>query len=176
MRTVNRVLAAVLALVLIAVGVLITLQIILSGLRFDVSLIPYEQWFRSARAREWNDIEVFRLMGLVCIVGLALALVQLVRRRPLSLPLRPGADGVDAEVSRSSLEKTLARAAVGVDGVSGAKSRVSRGNVRVWATTNRRSPRDLNDRVQESVQERLERLQLATSPSVNVKVTKVGRT
>jgi hypothetical protein len=176
MRTVNRVLAAVLALALIAVGVLIALQIILSGLRFDVSLIPYEQWFRSAGAREWNDIEVFRLMGLVCIVGLVLALVQLVRRRPLSLPLRPGADGVDAEVSRSSLEKALARAAVGVDGVSGAKSRVSRGNIRVWATTNRRSPRDLNDRVQESVQERLERLQLVTSPSVNVKVTKVGRT
>ena len=176
MRTFNRVLAAVLAVALLVVGVLIALQIILSGLRFDVSLIPYEQWFRSARFREWNDIEVFRLMALLCIVGLALVGLQLVRRRPLSLPLRRGAEGVDAEVSRASLEKALARAAVGVDGISGAKSRVSRGNVKIWATTNRRAPRDLDHRVQESVQERVERLQLATSPTVNVKVTKVART
>jgi hypothetical protein len=175
-RTLNRVLAAVLALVLLVVGVLIALQIILSGLRFDVSLIPYQQWFRTARSREWNDIEVFRVMALLCVTGLALVALQLVRRRPLSLPLRPGAEGVDAEVSRSSLEKTLARAAVRVDGVSGAKSRVSRGNVKVWATTNRQAPRDLDHRVQESVQERVERLQLATSPTVNVRVTNVGRT
>jgi hypothetical protein len=175
-RTLNRVLAAVSALALVVVGVLIALQIFLSGLRFDVSLIPYEQWFRTARLREWNDIEVFRVMALGCIAGLALVALQLVRRRPLSLPLRPAAEGVDAEVSRSSLEKTLARAAVGVDGVSGAKSRVSRSNVKVWATTTRQAPRDLDHRVQESVQERVERLQLATLPTVNVKVTKVGKT
>jgi hypothetical protein len=175
MRTVTRVLAAILALALIAVGVLIAPQIILSGLRFDVTLIPYEEWFRTARFREWNDIVIFRVMALVCIAGALLVLLQLMRRRPLSIPLRPRTEGVDAEVSRSSLEKALARAAGSVDGVSKAKSSVSRGSVKVWATTNRTAPGDLGDRVRESVQERVERLQLATSPAVDVKVQKAGR-
>lgn len=170
MRIFGRLVAAVLALVLLAGCLLVVLEILLAGLGRSPLVIPFDRWYDDALTTPWTDANL-RLLFLALIVGgLVLLFLALASRRPLGFPLRKTGAPVDAQVTRKSLEQSLSRAARDVDGVSGAKVRMSSKRAAVTATTNRRVPGDLGDAVKAAVAGRLESLPLADHADVSVNV------
>lgn len=167
-RIVNRALCAVLALALLVGGLIVAVEIVIAGFDRPPWVLPHDEWYRSARTRSWASAPArWIFIGLV-VAGLLLLLLQLARRRPAALPLAPGA--VPADVGRRSLEKSLARAAVRVDGVAAARARVDGDRAEVVASSNRRQAGDLQPRVAQVLDRRMAALGLARLPAVRVKV------
>jgi hypothetical protein len=168
MRIANRVLAAVLALVLLVGGVLVAVEIVVAGFDRRPWVLPHDRWYRSGRMQAWESAPArWIFMGLI-IAGLLLLFMQAARRRPTVLALAPG--GAPADIGRRSLEKSLVRTASRVDGVAGAKVKVSEDRAEVVANTNRRRSGDLQPRITEALNRRMASLGLARPPVVRVKV------
>jgi Family of unknown function (DUF6286) len=170
MRIFGRLVAAFLALALLAGSVLVVLEILLAGLGRSPLVIPYDRWYVDALSTPWADAGLRLLLLAFILAGLLLLYLALASRRPLGLPLRKTGAPVDAQITRRSLEQSLARAAQDVDGVSGARVRLSATRAAVTATTNRRVPGDIGDRVRAAVTDRLESLPLADRAQVSVNV------
>ena len=172
MRVVNRVLAAVLALTVLAGGVLVAVEIVVAAFGRDPWVVPHDRWYRSVLENSWDDDATrWVCIGLV-VAGLVLLALQLMSRRPLALPLAapPAAGGAPADVGRRSMERSLVRAAGAVDGVSRAKVRVSADRAEVVASTNRRQADELRPRLAQAVEGRVRALGLARTPQVKIKV------
>lgn len=168
MRVANRVLAAVLALGLLVGGLLLAVEIVVAGFDRRPWVVPHDRWYRSARLRSWESAPPrWIFLGLVA-AGLALLVTQLIRRRPATLALAPGA--VPADLGRRSLEKALVREASTIDSISGAKVRVSDDTVAVVASSSRRQTDDLGPLVTQALDRRLGTMGLARPPAVRVKV------
>jgi len=167
-RVVNRVLAAVLALGLLVGGLLVAVEIVVAGFDRSPWVVPHDRWYSSARLRSWEaGPPRWIFIGLVA-TGLALLIAQVVRRRPATLALAPGA--APADLGRRSLEKALVREASTIDGVSGARAKVSGDTVDVVASSARRQTDDLGPLITQVLDRRLSMMGLARTPAVRVKV------
>jgi hypothetical protein len=171
-RVARKVVSAVLALVLLAGGVVVTIEIVVAAYNRRPWVLPYDRWYRSGTQHSWDSPEARWLFVALAAGGLFLLALQLLRSRPAVLPLAPG--GSPADLARRSLEKSLARTASAVDGVAAARAKVSGQRAQVVARTNRRQAADLQPRVAEVVDRRLRSLGLAAPPSVTVKVRRKG--
>lgn len=169
MRVANRVVAAVLALALLVGGLLVAVEIVVAGFDHRPWVLPHDRWYRSARLRSWEAAPPRWIFISLVAAGLVLLFLQLARRRPSALPLSAGV--APADLGRRSLERSLSRSATGVDGVSGAKVKVGEGRAEVVATTNRRQAGDLQPRLADTIERRVQSLGLAQPPVVRVKVT-----
>lgn len=168
MRVANRVLAAVLGLALLVGGLVVAVEIVIAGFDRQPWVLPHDDWYRSARQRTWDSAPPrWIFIGLIA-AGLALLLLQLARRRPAALPLTPGA--VPADVGRRSLERSLAREAARVDGISAAKTKIGKDKAHVVASSNRRQTDELEPAVTHAVDRRLAALGVARPPAVRVTV------
>jgi len=168
MRVANRVVASVLALALAVGGVLVAVEIVVAGFDRRPWVVPYDQWYRSARQRSWESSPARWTFIALILAGLVLLLLQVTRRRPATLALAAG--GAPADLGRRSLERSLARSASGVDGVAGARVKLDDGRADVSATTNRRQAGDIQSQVAGAVERRIQPLGLARRPTVRVKV------
>ena len=173
MRVANRVLAAMVALGLVVGGLLVAVEIVVAGFNRRPWVVPHDRWYTSARLRSWEaGPPRWIFIGLVA-AGLAMLIAQMVRRRPATLALAPGA--VPADLGRRSLEKALVREASTIDGVSGARAKVSRDMAEVVANSTRRQTDDLGPLVTQALDRRLSTMGLARPPAVRVKVRGRGR-
>lgn len=167
--------AALVALALLILGALVAVEIVTQVWRHKPLAIPYDHWYRSAVTNTWATASVRWLSLAVAAGGLLLLVVALVRRPPADIDLRDG-EAVQADVQRSSLEKSLTRAAVSVDGVSDASVHVGPKSARVTARTTNHDPGDLDARVVAAVGARLGTVGLADELPVDVAVKrKEGR-
>jgi hypothetical protein len=164
----NRVLAAVLGLTLLAGGLIVAVEIVVAGFDRRPWVLPHDDWYRSARLRTWESAPArWIFIGLVA-AGLLLLFLQLARRRPSALALTAGAG--PADVGRRSLERSLAREAARVDGITGAKVKIGKERAEVVATSGRRQTDDLPPALTEALDRRLAGVGLARRPAVRVKV------
>ena len=168
MRVANRVLAAVLALALFVGGLLIAVEIVVAGFDRRPWVIPYDDWYTSARLRSWESAPPRWIFIGLAAAGLALLISQLARRRATTLALTSG--GVPADLGRRSLEKSLVREASRVDGVSAAKAKIKDDRAEVVASSNRRQTDDLGPRVTQALYRKVGALGLARPPAVRFKV------
>ena len=174
MRTIDRLIAAVLALGLIAVGLLTVAEIVLAALDLAPLVVPHERWLETARSSSYGDRSVIVVAIALVALGLVLSALQLLRRSPLSYSLLSKHDGAEARIDRRSLEQATARAARGVDGVQRVRCRASAGKVVVSATTSRNEIAGLDGRIRAAVENRLVALEPARELGVAVKVRSVG--
>ena len=167
MRLVVRLLAVVTAMALIAGGVVAAAEIGWAALGNGPWLLPYDDWYASARADRWNDAGPRSLFVLMTVGGLALIGIALARPRPRSLPL--AARQTPAGVSRRTVERALERAVSGADGVVDAKATIRRDRARVRAAT-RRQHGDLRPRAEEAARSCLRRVGVDGAVQVAVRV------
>lgn len=168
-RIVSRVVAAATALALLVGGLLVAAEIVATGVGNEPLVIPHDRWYRRWRLDGWSSSSARWLFLALAAAGLGLLLLELARRRPEGLSLT-GDQTHGAEVSRRSLERSLARGAQRVDGVASARARVSGPRARIEAATNRRLVKDLEPRVAEVAAAQLRSAGLGdTTVSVDVK-------
>jgi hypothetical protein len=166
-RTANRVLAVAAALGLAVGGLLVAVEIALAGLGQGPWIIPYDDWYSSARANRWDSSGPRSLFLTFALAGAVLLVLQMVPARPRSVPLEDGL--ARAGVSRRSLEKSLARAAGSQPGVMTANARVRRHRVRVEAGT-LRPPDEVRPQLETAARARLHDLGLDGRLDVAVRV------
>ena len=176
MRIVTRLVALAVSLVLAVGGVLVAVEIVVARLLGrEPWVLPYDEWYADATEHAWSSPSARTLFFVVALVGLVLLLLQLVKRRPRSLPMAGGGGAHSTTVGRRGLERSLVRDVTRLDGVATAKARVSPKRARITASTNRRLPGDLEQRVTQAAQHRLAAVKLASPPEVAVRLQHRGQ-
>lgn len=121
MRVLNRVASLLLALALLAGGLLAVVEAVLVGLDRSPLLIDRQGWYESLTTTRFSDLGFLLVAIGVALLGLLVLLLELRRWRPTRLPV-PVADGW--HVQRRSAEQVLAGAARGQPGVTSARVRI----------------------------------------------------
>ncbi len=170
-RSLTRLLAAVVGLVLLVGGLAVALEVALTSAAGHHVLLPYDRWLRYGEQHAWSQ-QVLKVTGLVLLVVGVLMLIATVRRlAPLAIA---GSSRSQLQVTfaRKPLEGALGRLAVRDGGLESVKVRVRKGKVVVagasLATDLERARVDLGKHVGSG----LHRLPLAKEPSVDVKLRK----
>ncbi len=170
MRAANRLVAALVALVLLAACVVTVVEIVLAALGKSWWLVNHHAMANDLHQRTWDDGWV-RLVAIIAVLGgLALVYVALKRSAPTDLPLRSDDEGVTLTVTRKSLENYVAGVAEAETGVDSSSVKARRGRVGVTASTTLRDPGDLQVRVQAAVGDRLQSLRLAQPVTTSVSI------
>ena len=114
MRTFDRVLSVLLALLLVTLGVLIPVEVV-RGLAGADPLLPYSQVADFFRERSWSSGLIITISAIVAGLGLLLVLAELKRRRPTQIILSTDSEEVTVDISRRSLARAVANAATSTD-------------------------------------------------------------
>jgi hypothetical protein len=174
MRIINRPLAFVLALVLLAVSVILIVDVIAYALGNAPLIAHWPSWYAWAERTRWKA-GVIRFWSVVLIiVGAVLLGLQSKPSRVSRLGVTSEDDATDAAITRRGLSETVRDAATGIDGIASAGVKVTRGKVTVNATAaahDRTVAAALSDPVTTAVQTSLDRLLLRRAPRVAVRVT-----
>ena len=170
-RTVNRIVSALLALALAVGGALVVVEVVLAALDKDHWILPHRDWAASARETAFSDRSARILFAVLVAVGLALLLLELARRRVPALPMAPAAEGVEADLDRRGVERWLGTRLAEVEGVAGTKAKIARRSVEVRGRTPQRDVAEVQQRLEVAAQERLDELGLAAPLSAKAKVT-----
>jgi hypothetical protein len=173
-RVTNRLLAALLALALLAGGLLAAAEIVYGGARGRPLVVPWDEWFDGARDNAWSSRDVRVLSIVLLAAGVALLVLQVLRRGPQSLPVEGDGTGtarrLTVEANTRSLERALPRAVGSVDGVDRARVSLSRTRVQVDVRTARRELGGLEQAARRAVDARLATAGVRPPAQVNVRV------
>ena len=193
MRVTNRLLAGLLALALLAGGVLAGVEIVYGNATGEPLVVPWDQWFDGAAERAWSSREVRSLLLLVLAAGVLLVVLQVVRRGPQSVPVDTAGAGNGAvdtagagdaagegdgdrraaltvEANTRSLEKAVVRALGALDGVDRAKVSFSLAQVEANVRTSRRELGGLEQAARQALAARLATAGVRRPERVNVRI------
>jgi hypothetical protein len=174
-RVLNRLLALLLSLALIAAGVIALVEIVAAaGGSHDEVVVPYRDWWQSVLDAHWNTRWVTLAALIAIAAGVALVAVQLVHRRSRELALRERRPGVNVAVERRALERSLGAAVDEVDGVGHARIRVRRRRAAIGIRADELGEPGLEQRVTTVAQKRLDDLDLAEPPTLAVRLSSKG--
>ncbi|WP_088948312.1 Asp23/Gls24 family envelope stress response protein [Micromonospora zamorensis] len=123
MPTINRAASVLLAVALLAGGVLLAVQALLVTLGRPASLLARTGWYDALTSTRWHDPEVRVVAGGAVLLGLVILAAQLRRWTPARLRI----DERDGwHLRRRCLERRLTEAAATVPGVRQARVRIRR--------------------------------------------------
>jgi hypothetical protein len=171
LRIANRIVAGVVALVLLVGGVLVAIEIVLQAAgREEPWVLPWDTWHREGLDTPWSDPTVRAVCIGLIVAAVLLLLLQFARRRPTALPVRPRADGVHVDLDRRGLEHWLEARLDDVEGVGSVSVRAQRRKVRVRADAVARETAPIEHRLDEAAVREIGALDLVRPPSVDVHV------
>lgn len=140
--TLTRLLSALVALALVAVGAVILIEVVANWTGNGFAILPTD-WPTQLRLTAWDDTIVRNSLLIALTVGVVLLLVAFWRRPPLTVDSRH--DGV--RIERHALETSLRRRLDSLDGVSSSRVRVDKSRIRATVDTTRRlAPEAVRDR------------------------------
>jgi hypothetical protein len=175
-RILNRFVSALLALALLAGGLVLAAEIVSAAFGRDEPLVlPWDRWYDDATTTPWSDPDVRLVCAALVVAGVLLLLLEAARRRPTAIPMSAGTTGGRADLDRRGLEAWLGQRMVEVDGVSGAKARITKSAATVRAETPGRETGRLRDELQVAAGRALDQLELARPIPVKVTVQSTGR-
>ncbi len=175
MRILNRLLAALFGLALAATGLFIVLEVAAALTGRAPALLPYDRWLASVRAYRWSSPEVLWVSAGLLGGSLALMMLQLTPRRPEVLHTAFEIPRIDVEVDRSSLERSLARAATSVEGVRQATGRARKKRIRATVEIFGEEDGKVTEAVRRALGTRLEELRVIPLPDIEVTARALGR-
>lgn len=162
---VARLVALVVALAVLALGLLICIEIVSHWTGNGFVLLPADT-IDQLRSTTWSDSVVTYVFAGVTAVGTLLLLVAIWHRPPLTVD--SNAQGV--RVERHALEKSLSRHLDRTDGVSGNRVRVGRRKVRARVDTTRRlQPEQVAEYASREIATFCERHGLVLEPKVKLR-------
>jgi hypothetical protein len=133
-----RLLSTLLALALIAVGVVLVVEIVSAWLGSGWAVLPDDTAERLSRTR-WDERTPVLVFAAMALVGLLALTAGLWRRPPLTVPLESDDDIV---VERYSLERSVRRRLDQLDGVTASRVRVTGRRLVARIVCNRALPPD----------------------------------
>jgi len=176
MRLINRLLAALLSVALIAAGVLVVIEVIADRVFHTSALIhwhPVYNWADRTSSMQ-GSVRVGSIV--IAALGVFLLLAELRRGKPKRLPI--ASDLTDAAYTRRGVAATIRSAVNDVDGINHTDVIVTRRKVKVAATTAGRQPytaQSLREPATSAAQRRLDTLELSPTPRLSVRVTTRSR-
>ncbi len=170
MRAANRIVAALVALVILAACVIAVVEIVLAALGKAPWIVHHTAISNDLHQRIWSDGWVRTAAAVAVVIGVLLLLVAFKRSAPTDLALQPDDPGVTMTVTRKSLERYIAGLAEAETGVDSSSAHARQGRVAVSAATTLRDPGDLGNRVEQSIAARLESLRLAHPVKTSVSI------
>lgn len=174
MGVLNRVLSALIALALLAAGLLATVECVLAALGRPGWLVPRTQWADAVSGSTWQDTVVRLVAAGVVVLGLLLLVAALRRGAPGTLALPTTTDGVNVRAHRRGVERSVVSAARRTDGVTSATAHASRRKVKVVARTSLRGGGDVQSAVRRAVDAQVADLGLDRRLRSSVSVDKRG--
>jgi Family of unknown function (DUF6286) len=174
MRLLNRPLAFILALALAIASVILIVEVIAVAVNHPPVIVHWHLWYRWANNTRWKQ-GVIRFWSIVLIIiGALLLAMQLKPRRVQRLALRSDDDtATDAAMTRRGLAGALRAAATDVDGIRRATVTVGRRRAQITANAaakDKAGAHALREPIRESVDARLDNLQLTHPPRVRIRV------
>lgn len=161
-----RVLAALLALALISAGVVLVVEIVAAWLGTGWALLPDDTGDRLARSR-WDERTPVLVFSAITITGLLALAAGLWRRPPLTVPV---ASDEEIVMERYSLERSVQSRLERLDGVTGARVRVTRRRIAARITSNRAlPPEDLRATAADTISSVLDQYHLSLQPQLTVR-------
>jgi hypothetical protein len=166
MRTTNRILSAVLGLVLIAVGLTVAIEMALIAAGRSPVVLPLDRWYQSLRSMSLDDSRFLSVAVGLGVIGLVLLVAEL-RPWPPSQVRANTAAGVPMSIARRSVQRRVETAAA-TAGVSRARSEV-RGKPDHWRLKLRAVGwPDRRDAVTQAVRAELDRLYAPSDVPIDV--------
>jgi hypothetical protein len=172
MRILNRILALIVSLALIAVGVIVIIEVIAAQSNSSPVIINWHATLRWGQSHSWSNTTIIVISAITAAVGLLLLIVQVWRRKPARLTIVSGA-ATDAALTRKGVGVSIRAAVVDVEGIASSKVKVGRRRIRVIArstATRAHTAEELKTEVDKAAATQLESLHLRNSRRLRVSV------
>lgn len=167
----DRLVSLLLALALVAFGVLVVVEVVHTAFGLDGHvLLPWESLARYGRSHSFGHNHVRLMSAAVAAVGLLLLVAELRPRTPAALTLATGEETVTAGMTRRSLRQALVTRASEVEGVLSATARLRRSRATITATTFGHDPSEVKDRLTTHLHDWIGQLGLLRPPKLTVRV------
>lgn len=173
MRIANRLLAFVVALALLALGVIVIIEVISARSGASPVVIGWHSILSWGQRNTWKATSVELACVISAVFGLVLLLPQLRRRRPTRLTVKAGGGATDAALTRKGVVVTVRGAVADVEGVSSSQVKVSHRRIRVAATssaTTSETADSLRSQVKDAAQRAVDELKLTANRRLRVTV------
>ena len=173
MRQLNRLLGALLSLLLITAGVLLIIEVIAGRTDHEPVIVRWHRFYDWAGRTEWQAGAVRVTCVLLVLAGLILLVAELKRPRVTRLAMTESVPGIDGAYTRRGVAAGVSAAVADVDGIRGVKAKVGRRKVRLTATagaTDRTGANQLTEPVTTAAQQQLDRMMLKSPPSVSATI------
>lgn len=171
LHLVNRALAVLVSLALVAVAALTAVEVVRWSLDEPYWLVPWGSWGGWLADVRADDPALVAAAAGVALVGLLLLVFELKPRRPNSLAAAPLLPDVHTVVSRKGLSSAATTAARSVSGIASAEASVRRSRIDVTARTRARDGgKAMRERVRTAVEASLADLELQRRPRVRVRL------
>jgi glucose dehydrogenase len=157
----NRVLSALLALLMVVGGLLVAVEIVLAQLGRGALLIPSSAWASWLGGQTWDTFTVRLVLAGLVVVGLLLLILALRPGKPRRLALPATGSNLRVSIARRALQQNLADTAARASGVASASAKAGRRTVTVTATTANPNTTEVQNATQAAVDQRLDQLGLA---------------
>jgi len=169
-RVINRLLAALLGLILLIAGIAAAIEILVSLFGGEHFLLPTDDWLDALRSTPWNSESVVLVATGVVVVGIVLLIAGIAARARI-ITLRRPRDTVEVVASARAIAQILRREAASVSGVSSASSEVSARHARVVATVPLASPERVEADLSAVLAATLRRIPWTSAPVLEVEVS-----
>lgn len=166
----NRVLSALLALLLVVGGLLVAVEIVLAQLGRQALLIPSSAWASWLGGQTWDTFTVRLVLSGLVVVGLLLLILALRPGKPRRLALPATGTNLHVSIARRALQQNLADTAARASGVASASAKAGRRTVTVTATTANPNNTEVQKAAQAMVNQRLDQLGLARQLHSRVRI------
>lgn len=176
MRHINRLLGALLAIVLIAISALVIIEVIAFRFTKKGAIVHWPKAYSWAGHTTWKQGSVRVTCIVLIVVGLVLLVAELKRAKVSRLAADPDVTGVhdvDTAYTRRGVLAAVRAGVLDVDGVRAAKVTVKRRKITVAATSSARdktAAQAITDPITTAAQNQVDALGLRSQPSVSVRV------
>lgn len=174
MRVLERILSLLLAAAVVVGSVVLALEVIWAALGKEPLLVQWQSTYATGGSNAWDSAAVRVTAVVLLVIGVLLLLAELKPRRAPRLRMAGSDPTFDAAITRRSLRSALLNAAKQVDGISGAKAKVSKRKADVTATSrlgSAETAQALTGELESALRARLDGLQLAKTPRLRARVT-----